>query len=95
MLLDEYHILVIRQKQILQNEVARAMTEAYHQIELKNQRILNCIEADPRNSFVQDMSINVDIRVYGTTKFWKLKSKQFINKATQKLKRSFTNSVQP
>ena len=51
------------QKQILDNEIAAATIEAYNQIELKKQRIMDRIEADPRKSYVEDMSIHVDIRV--------------------------------
>ena len=91
--LDEYNALVLREKQRMQNKIALAMTEAYNQIQQKEQRILDCIEADPRKSYVEEMSINVDIRVFGTKKFWKIN--KFLNESAQKLKRNFNNSVGP
>ena len=90
--LDRYNILMAEQKQILDNEIAAATIEAYNQIELKKQRIMDRIEADPRKSYVGDMSIHVDIRVYGTTKFWIIKAKMFLNQSIQELKRFFNNA---
>ena len=55
-LLDDYNVLMVRQKQILDTKIARATDEAYDQIELKKQRIMDRIEADPRKSYVNDMS---------------------------------------
>lgn len=69
------------------------MTQAYNQIELKKQRIMDRIEADPRKSYVDDMSILVDIRVFGTIKFWSIKAKIFLNQSLQKLNRLFRNAV--
>lgn len=80
------------QKQMLDNEIAAATIEAYNQIELKKQRIMDRIETDPRKSYVEDMSIRVDIRVYGTTKFWIINAKMFLNESIQKLKRFFRNA---
>ena len=80
---------MVRQKQILDTKIARATDEAYDQIELKKQRIMDRIEADPRKSYVDDMSIYVDIRVFGTTKFWIIEAKMFLNQSIQKLKRFF------
>ena len=91
-LLDDYNVLMVRQKQILDTKIARATDEAYNQIELKKQRIMDRIEADPRKSYVDDMSIHVDIRVYGTTKFWIIEAKMFLNQSIQKLKGFFGNA---
>ena len=91
----EYNTLVLDQKQTMHNKIAEAMTEAYDQIHDKEQRILDCIEADPRKSYVEDMSMYVDIRVFGTEKFWKIKFMRFLNESAQKLKRIFNNSVRP
>ena len=91
LLLNEYNSRVANERQLLQDKINSAMTEAYNQIHQKEQRILDCIEADPRASYVTDMSVNVDIRVYGTTKFWKIKLRRFINQ----LVRKFQNSVAP
>ena len=77
---------MVRQKHILDTKIARATDEAYDQIELKKQRVMDRIETDPRKSYVEDMSIRVDIRVYGKTKFWIIKAKMFLNQSIQKLK---------
>ena len=79
----------------MHNKIAEAMTKAYDQILDKEQRLLDRIEADPRKSYVEDMSMYVDIRVFGTTKFWKIKFMRFLNESAQKLKRIFNNSVGP
>ena len=91
--LDEYNVLKVRQKQILDDKIAAAIIQAYNQIEFKKQRIMDRIEADPRKSFVEDMSIHVDIRVFGTTKFWGIKAKKFLNQSFQKLDRLFRSAV--
>ena len=91
--LDEYNILKVRQKQILDDKIAAAMIQAYNQIELKKQRIMERIEADPRKSFVGDISIHVDICVFGRTKFWGIKAKNFLNQSFQNLDRLFRNAV--
>ena len=95
MTLDRYNVLMVEQKEMLDNQIAEATYEAYNQIELKKQRIMDRIEADPRKSYVEDMSIYIDVPVFGTTKFWMIKAKMFLNQSMQKLKKFFTNTIWP